>query len=172
MQVQIRKGGRLGPGKDDANEIIVLNCAIRGTETGLEYEADPRQAERLLKGLGLDDKCNKTATPGLRALVEQLVDDKALPAGELTGFRGQAARAKYLAADRIDLQFAAKEVCRYMSASTETSVAAMKRLGRYLLGHKRSLWTYLYQRAEGIDVYSTLIGRAVRAPGSRPAEGA
>ena len=48
----------------------MLNRAIRWTETGLEYEADPRQAERLLEGLGLDEKCNRTATPGLRALVE------------------------------------------------------------------------------------------------------
>ena len=69
-----------------------------------------------MEGLGLDGKCNATATPGLRALVEQLVDDKALPSNEITGFRGQAARANYLAADRIDLQLAAKEVCRYMRA--------------------------------------------------------
>ena len=151
---ELRKGGRLGPGRNDSKEILVLNRAIRWTESGLEYEADPRQAERLLEGLGLDDKCNSTATPGLRALVEQLVDDKAVPVNEVTGFRGQAARANYLAADRIDLQFAAKEVCRYMSAPTETSVAAMKRLGRYLLGHKRLVWTYPYQRAEGVDVYS------------------
>ena len=41
-----------------------------------------------------------------------------------------------------------------MSAPTETSVAAMKRLGRYLLGHKRLAWTFPYQRAEGIDVHS------------------
>mgnify|MGYP000400045265 CR=1 FL=1 len=151
---ELRKGGRLGPGKDDAKEILVLNRAIRWTETGLEYEADPRQAERLLEGLGIDEKCNKTATPGLRALVEQLVEDKPLPTSEITGFRGQAARANYLAADRIDLQFAAKEVCRYMSAPTETSVATMKRLRRYLLVHKRLVWTYPYQRAEGIDVHS------------------
>ena len=39
-----------------------------------------------------------------------------------------------------------------MSAPTETSVAAMKRLGRYR--HKRLVWTYPFQRAEGIDVYS------------------
>ena len=65
-----------------------------------------------------------------------------------------AARSNYLSADRIDLQFAAKEISRFMSALTETSVAAIKRLGRYLLGHKRLVWTYPFQRAEGIDVYS------------------
>ena len=41
-----------------------------------------------------------------------------------------------------------------MSAPTETSVAAMARLGRYLLGHKRLVWTYPYTRVEGVDVYS------------------
>ena len=108
---ELRKGGRLGLGKDDAKEMLVLNRAIRWTENGLKHEADSRQADRLLVGLGNDDKCNATATPGLRALVEKLVDDKTLPVSEVTGFRGQAARANYLAADRIDLQFAAKEVC-------------------------------------------------------------
>ena len=48
---ELRKGGRLGPGKDDAKEILVLNRAIRGTEIGLEYEADPRQADRPQTGL-------------------------------------------------------------------------------------------------------------------------
>ena len=32
---------------------------------------------------------------------------------------------------------------------------AMKRLGRYLLGHKRLVWTYPWPRAEGIDCSDT-----------------
>jgi hypothetical protein len=109
---ELRKGGRLGPGENDAKDILVLNRAIRWTESGLEYEADPRQAERLLEGLGLDEDCKSTATPGIKPLVDQLVEDTSLPTSAYTGFRGQAARANYLAADRINLQFAAKEVCR------------------------------------------------------------
>ena len=149
---ELRKGGRLGPGKDDAKEILVLNRVIRYTDHGLECEADPRQAERLLEGLKLDGGCNPVATPGLEPLIDQLTEDKTLPASELTGFRGLAARANYLAADRIDLQYSAKEVCRFMSAPSETSVAAMKRMGRYLSGHQRLVLTYPWQRAEGIDV--------------------
>ena len=151
---ELRKGGRLGPGNKDSKEFLVLNRAIRWTEKGLEYEADPRQAERLLENLGLVGGCKSTATLGLKPLLEQLEKDAPLPVGEITGFRGMAARSNYLSADRIDLQFAAKEICRFMSAPTETSVAALKRLGRYLLGHKRLVWTYPFQRAEGIDVYS------------------
>ena len=108
----------------------------------MEYEADPRQAERLLEGLKLDGGCNPVATPGLKPLIDQLTEDKTLLASEFTGFCGLAARANCWAADRIDLQYTAKEVCRFMSAPSETSVAAMERMGRYLLGHQRLVWTY------------------------------
>ncbi|MDE0779072.1 MAG: hypothetical protein OSB43_22550, partial [Nocardioides sp.] len=152
---ELRKGGRLGPGRSDSKEILVLNRAIRWTPNGLEYEADPRQQERFLEGLSLGAAdCRSAATPGLKALVEQLEKDLALPAGAITGYRALAARANYLAADRIDLQFAAKEICRFMSAPMESSTVALKRLGRYLLGHKRLVWMYPWQSAEGIDVYS------------------
>ena len=151
---ELKKGGRLGPGPEDVKELTVLNRVIRWTDSGVEYEADPRQCERLLEGLGLDDGCTSTATPGLKPIIEQLKDDQPLDVEGHTEFRALAARANYLAQDRIDIQFPAKEVCRFMSSPTETSKAAMKRMGRYLIGHKRMVYTYPFQRAEGIDVYS------------------
>lgn len=132
----------------------MLNRVRRYTTEGFEYEADPRQAEKLLEGLKLDDGCNKAATPGLKPLVEQLEKDLPLPTGGHTEFRGLAARSNYLSADRIDLQFSAKEICRFMSAPTDTSMIAIKRMGRYLLGHKRLVYTYPWQTADGIEVYS------------------
>ena len=39
---ELKKGGRLGPGPNDAKEITVLNRVLRWTDAGLEYEADPR----------------------------------------------------------------------------------------------------------------------------------
>ena len=92
---EFRKGWRLGPGKDDAMEILVLNCVIRYTneQRGLGVRRGPRQGERLLEGLGLDGNCNPTATPGLQPLLEQLLEDSSLAASEFTGFRGMAARA-------------------------------------------------------------------------------
>ena len=150
---ELREGGRLGPGASDAKELTILNRVIRWTSSGIEYEADPRQAERLLEGLQLDSGCKATATPGIRSLPEQLNEDELLPEDSVTGFRALAARSNYLAADRIDLQFAAKEICRFMSAPTETSAAAMKRLGRYLLGHQRLVYRFPWQQASSIDVY-------------------
>ena len=51
---ELREGGRLGPGPNDMKELTVLNRVIRWVDGGIEYEADPRQAERLLEGLDLD----------------------------------------------------------------------------------------------------------------------
>ena len=61
---------------------------------------------------------NTVATPGLRASFEQFEKDTELPQNLHTAFRGSAARANYLAADRLDCQFAAKEIRRWMSKPT------------------------------------------------------
>ena len=42
---ELKKGGRLGPGPDDTKELTVLNCVMRWVDGGVEYEADPRQAD-------------------------------------------------------------------------------------------------------------------------------
>ena len=105
---ELREGGRLGSGPDDAKELTVLNRVLRYTPEGFEYEADPRQAEKLLEELKLDGNCNGAATPGLKPLIEQLTKDESLPTDAHTEFRGLAARANYLSADRIDLQFSAR----------------------------------------------------------------
>ena len=78
---ELSKGGRLGPGLEDDKEGLILNRVVRWTESGLEYEADPRQVEKLLKETGMYEKTKKAATPGVKALPEQVLEDKPLPAG-------------------------------------------------------------------------------------------
>ena len=150
---ELRKGGRLGPGANDSKEITVLNRVIRWTDAGLEYEADPRQCERLLEGLQLDDSCNGVATPGLKPLPQQIEAEEVLPPSEQTEYRGLAARANYVSADRVDLQYSSKECCRFMSAPGTLAQGALKRLGRYVLKHKRLVYKYPWQEATHIDVY-------------------
>ena len=144
---------RIGPGPNDAKEGIALNRVIRWTSEGLEYEADPRQAEKLIAECGLTG-ANTMATPGIRLSFAEVEKDKPLEQRLHTAFRGSAARANYLAADRVDAQFAAKEICRWMATPTEQSWAAMKRLCRYLVGLPRLVYTYKFQRAAGIEVYT------------------
>ena len=73
---------------------------------------------------------------------------------EHTRFRGLAARANYLAADRPDIVFAAKEICRWMQEPTGLGVQALKRLARSLVGKPRLIFNYPWQEACAGEVYS------------------
>ena len=59
-----------------------------------------------------------------------------------------------MATDRPDVQYPAKEVCRDMAAPKTSSGAALKRLGRYLVGLPRLVWTYPWQTVWQADAYS------------------
>ena len=50
---ELKEATRLGPAPEDDKEGRVLNRIVRWTSSGLEYEADPRQVERLLEEIGL-----------------------------------------------------------------------------------------------------------------------
>ena len=49
------KTNLMGPGKNDAKEIKILNRIIRYTNNGLELEADLRHSELIIKQLGLEE---------------------------------------------------------------------------------------------------------------------
>ena len=133
----------------------MLNRVVRWTPQGLEMEADPRQGEKLLRDLKLDGEGVKTASsPGVRATQEQLSGDSALSGEKCTPYRAVVARANYLSSDRPELQFSGKEVCRWMASPTELSLAALKRLGRYVHGHRRLAYHYPWQSVSRVDTYS------------------
>ena len=98
----LTKGGRLGPGAADAKEASCLNRIVRWCDAGLEYEADPRQAEKLIEELQFNDGVNSCVTPGVKVGLSQIEEDKPLNPERHTIFRALAARANYLAADRPD----------------------------------------------------------------------
>ena len=54
-------------------------------------------------------------------------------------------KMRCLAADRIDIQFTCKEVCRRMSAPCESDWKMLKSIARYLRSHPRVLLQYKYQ---------------------------
>ena len=56
-----------------------------------------------------------------------------------------AARANYLAADRMDIQYAVKELCRAMAKPTVGDRRKMKRLARYLVGRPRVVTKHDFQ---------------------------
>ena len=76
---------RIGPGADDAKEGLVLNRVVRWTGDGLEYEADPRQAEKLISECGLTGS-NSMATPGIRASFSEVEKDEVLEEAMRTAY--------------------------------------------------------------------------------------
>jgi hypothetical protein len=152
---ELKEPHRLGPGRGDDRMAMVLNRVVHWTEHGLQYEADPRQAEKMLRDLKLDGAEVKTAaTPGVKATREQVDADEPLPGDKLSPYRAVVARGNYLSSDRPEVQFAAKETCRWMAHPTALSLNALKRLGRFVAGHKRLVFHYPWQVAARIDTYS------------------
>ncbi len=131
----------------------MLNRVIRWTPTGLEYEADPRLVEQIVVDLGLAG-CRGVGTPGVKPTYEQIQSDEQLPEQKGKPYRAVAARMNYLAADRPEVQFAAKEICRWMANPTELGLVAMKRLGRYLAQQPRLVFRYPWQSVSHVDCYS------------------
>ena len=112
VRYELKELARLGPGAGDDKEAKILNRVIRWTEAGLEYEADPRQLEQLLRDLGLDEGVKAVSAPGVKVSAAEVAEDQPLSFDKHTAFRAVAARCNYLAADRPDCQYAAKEICR------------------------------------------------------------
>ena len=53
------------------------------------------------------------------------------------------ARLNYLAADRVDIQFAVKELTRRMSRPTQRDMTRIKRVARYLKGAPRVVQSFV-----------------------------
>ena len=70
---------------------------------------------------------------------------KVLEGEEAKQYRELAARANYLAQDRVDIQFATKEICRGMCTPTRGDVKRLKRLARYLITIPRVVVKYQWQ---------------------------
>ena len=150
---ELTAGGRFGPGPIDDKETIVLRRVIRWTDDGIEYETDPRQVENLISELQLEGEAVKgVVTPGVKVLSHQVQSETVLPESKHTRSRGLADRANFLTADRLDIVYSAKEICRFMAKPTELVTQALKSLGCYLKKHPRMVFSLPFQTASSIEV--------------------
>ena len=67
---------------------------------------------------------------------------------EATLYRAIAARLNHLAQDRVDVQFAAKDVAKHMSRPAAVDWLKLKRVARYPAGAPRYVQTYAWQQPE------------------------
>ena len=61
---------------------------------------------------------------------------------EATAYRGLSARGNYLSADRPDVSFSTKELCRKFARPNQTSFIKLKRTARYLKSHGRLVYHF------------------------------
>ena len=127
---------------------MFLGKVLTWEEHGVRYEADPRHAELVVKALGLAD-AKPAVTPGVSGQcdVRDEEDDSnpKLFGEEATAYRAVTARLNFLAQDRTDLQYAVKEVSRYMANPRTKDWEFLKRIGRYLLFMPRATIFYQWQ---------------------------
>ena len=150
------KMSTLGPDEGQVDEVRLLNRILRWTPAGLEYEADKRHAELIVKELGLES-ARSVSSPyppeGYPAVeVSKSVQDDS---EESTRYRGICARMNYLAVDRPDIQYTSKVASQWMAKPCEQAWEIIKRAGRYLKGAPR-----LVQKFPWENYSSTLNGFA------------
>ena len=137
----------------EVDEARILNRVVRVTEAGWEYEADQRHADLLITGMGMQD-ANSTRSPGEDEREDHTELEAELSTQMAKDFRGLAARANYLAQDRPDIQYAAKEVCRGMANPLRRHVKALRRIARYLIGAPRLVWQFRWQGQEDVQIHT------------------
>ena len=89
-------------------------------------------------------------TPGIKTSPLPEEDDLVLKPEMATTFRRIVARANFLAQDRMEIQYATKESARGMAIPRQSHYDKLIRLAKYLLGKRRYVTIYGYQK----DVHS------------------
>ena len=97
----------MGPEEGQKKEVKILSRIIRWTNEGLEYEADQRHADLLVKEMKVTES-KEVTTPIVSQNIEKEEEDLEFDSHGATQYRSIAARVNYIASDRPDLQFACK----------------------------------------------------------------
>ena len=166
------KTDTLGPLEGQLKELKVLGRVISYTADGYLLEGDASLVEAIVDRLNLG-KAKSVITPGaaeeskvtaaalqqrrllggnLEAARDYIMqgggdeeDEELLTGSEAKGYQGVAALVNYVAQDRPDLLFCAKEAMRSMSAPTREAETRIKRIGRFLKDSPRMASLYRWR---------------------------
>lgn len=144
----------IGPGNQQKREVKILNRIIRYTRTGIEYEADARHSELIIKQLGLE-QAKPLSSPAIDDEPKAPDENEVLHAEYSTQFKSITMRASYLSHDRSDLQFAVKRLAQNIANPTSKDWQRLNRLGRYILGTRRIVYHYRWQSPNSVLTLNT-----------------
>ena len=143
----------VGTGRGELGEARVLNRVIGVDETGWRYEPDQRHADIIVKGLGLKE-AKAVGTPGEEEKKgEEEENEELLEWKQATGYRALAARANYSAQDRVDIQYAVKELSRLLDSPGEQAWVATQHLLEYVHNTHHYSIRYTKPSGEGLPLY-------------------
>ena len=142
---EIKVRAVMGPEEKDDKEVVILGRCVRWKEWGIEFEADPKHRQIVMKHFGLGEGSAAGRVNGDRERREEEEDGEEMEKSEATEFRGLAARLNYLSQDAPDVQFAAKEVAREMARPARGGWRRMKKVARYLVSREAVVWGYRWQ---------------------------
>ena len=145
------KSNIIGYAKELQKEARILNRTIRFTQEGVQYEADRRHADIIIKDF-FPQGAKPAATPGTD--VGKNAEEKGEEMNKIDAkkFRGLAARLNYLAMDRTDLQYAAKTVSKCMAKPKIADWMLLKRVAKYLVGAPRCIQKFQWQNMQDMVV--------------------
>ena len=147
----------LGDGVGEDRAVKFLGRTIRWESHGIEIEGDNKHVKVLLEEWNMSTS-KPVTTPGTSEEKDgdkNIEEDELLVGDEATFYRRAAARLNYMALDRMDLSFAAKEIARTMATPNRKDIPKIKRVIRYLRGTPSAKLIYRWQDCPSeILVYS------------------
>ena len=90
-------------------------------------------------------------TAGMKTIEHE--SDELLEGTEIRRFRGGVARINYLAQDRPDMSYAAKELCKRMHAPCVGDLKAIERVVKYVASEPRLVYWYVWQQTSPLHTY-------------------
>ena len=130
----------LGPDKKDDKEVVIFGLKVRWKEERIEYEADTKHREKILKHFGMEEVTRPLSTNRDKGGKEQEGEEEELSKEEAIIFRGLAARLDFPSLDCPDLQLLGKPASREMSKPRSGSRRILKKIARYELNRDRVVW--------------------------------
>ena len=147
FETQVRKDfevtvEKAGWGAKDKKQIKFLGRLISFTSCGVEVEDDVKHVQMLMEEYNMLD-CKGVETPGVNHEVNE--EREEMSSSAATVFRRCAARLVYMAQDRGDLSFAAKNAAQRMAKPKVGDDLVIKRAVRYLKAYPRMALTFKFQ---------------------------
>ena len=124
----------------------ILGRTVERTNLVYRLITSSRYIDQSLKDMDMA-KCNPVSTPGLQVTDKDLATEEQLFEVLAGLYRRVTGRLLYVAGQRPDAQQAVKEVAREMSSPTNIHWAGLKRVMRYLVNKRISIWKFEPQRS-------------------------